>query len=39
MSTAEAQRVENGNKLLQFSELKTESSNLEVQFDSFWRSL
>ena len=39
MSTAEAQRAENGKKLLQFSELKTESAHLEVQFDSFWRSL
>jgi len=26
-------------KLLQLTELKSESSALEVQFDSFWRSL
>jgi hypothetical protein len=38
MNTAEAQSRQNGKKLLQFSELKTESS-LEKQFDSFWRSL
>ncbi len=27
------------NKLLQLTELKSESSALEAQFDSFWRSL
>lgn len=26
-------------KLLQLTELKAESSSLEAQFDSFWRSL
>lgn len=39
MNMPEAQRTTGSRKLLQFSELKTESTALEEQFDSFWRSL
>lgn len=39
MSTAEAQRANNSRKILQLSELRTESAVLENQFNSFWRSL
>jgi len=39
MTMAETHRAESGRKLLQLSELKTESAALESQFNSFWRSL
>lgn len=39
MNTTEATRAKNGKKLLQLTELKSESATLEEQFDSFWRSL
>ncbi|SDB22836.1 hypothetical protein SAMN05660653_01115 [Desulfonatronum thiosulfatophilum] len=39
MSMAEVQRANDSRKVLQLSELKTESAALENQFNSFWRSL
>lgn len=39
MNTVDARRTNNGKKLMQLSELKTESAALEEQFNSFWRSL
>lgn len=39
MSTTGTERQKNGKKLLQLTELKTEGSVLETQFETFWGSL